>query len=164
LVQATYPRIAQYAVSDKPAALRLIRKAFWVQGSVGLVMTLMLALMLPLFTPLSVSILGADAAVSRAFLALGNSQEIMLWFAPVILLGALSYVFGQQTLLVFGFERYFSRVLIAAGILNVLLMCLLVPGAANAGVRAAQSVLCVEVFIVLCFWWRSRKIMREIVL
>ncbi|QLG88799.1 oligosaccharide flippase family protein [Chitinibacter bivalviorum] len=161
-VQATYPRIAQYAVNDKAAALKLIRKAFFLQGGVGLAMTLALAMMLPLFTPLSVSVFGESAGISKAFLALSHSQEIMYWFAPVILLGALSYVFGQQTLLVFGLERYFSRVLVAAGLLNVGLMCVLVPNSVNAGVRAAQSVLLVEAFIVLAFWWRARQVTREI--
>ena len=162
LVQATYPRIAQLAVTDQPAAVRLINKAFYIQGAVGLAMTLVLALALPLFTPLSVAWFGADFSLSRAFLALAHSREIMLWLSPVILLGALSFVYGQQTLLVFGFERYFARVLIAAGLLNVLLMCWWVPGAMNAGVRAAQSVLCVEFFIVLAFWWRAQQIIRGV--
>ncbi|WP_247646407.1 oligosaccharide flippase family protein [Deefgea sp. CFH1-16] len=161
LVQATYPRIAQLAATDQPAAVRLIRKAFVIQGAVGLSMALMLALFLPLLTPISVAWFGADFSLSKAFLALSNSQAVMLWFAPVILLGALSLVYGQQTLLVFGFEGYFSRVLVAAGILNVILMCWWVPGSAQGGVRAAQSVLCVELFIVLAFWWRARPIFRQ---
>ncbi|WP_297575873.1 oligosaccharide flippase family protein [uncultured Deefgea sp.] len=161
LVQATYPRIAQLAATDQPAAVRLIRKAFLIQGAVGLSMALMLALFLPLLTPISVAWFGADFSLSKAFLALSDSQTVMLWFAPVILLGALSLVYGQQTLLVFGHEGYFSRVLVVAGILNVILMCWWVPGSAQGGVRAAQSVLCVELFIVLAFWWRARPIFRQ---
>lgn len=161
LVQATYPRIAQLAVNDKPAAIQLIKKAFRIQGAVGLVMTLALALFLPLLTPLFVQLFGADFGLSRAFLALNNSQDVMVWLSPVILLGALSLVYGQQTLLVFGFERYFSRVLVAAGLLNVALMCWWVPGSAHGGLRAAQSVLTVEGFIVLAFWWQARKIHAE---
>ncbi|WP_373976575.1 oligosaccharide flippase family protein [Chitinibacter sp. SCUT-21] len=162
LVQAMYPRIAQLAVNDKAGALALIRKALLIQTGVGVVMTLALALFVPVFAPISVSLFGADFGLSRAFLALADSQTIMVWFAPVILLGCMSLVFGQQTLLVFGQERYFSRVLVAAGVLNVLLMCVLVPGSNEAGVRAAQSVLIVEGFIVLAFWWRARQISREI--
>ena len=160
LIQATYPRIAQLAVSDKPAAVQLIKKAFRIQGAVGLCMTLALAL--PLFTPLSVQLCGADFGLSRAFLALNNSQEVMIWLSPVILLGALSLVYGQQTLLVFGHERYFSRVLVAAGLLNIILMCWWVPGSAHGGLRAAQSVLTVELFIVLAFWWQARRIITAI--
>lgn len=162
LIQATYPRIAQLAVSDKPAAVQLIKKAFRIQGAVGLGMTLALALALPLFTPLSVQLFGADFGLSRAFLALNNSQEVMIWLSPVILLGALSLVYGQQTLLVFGHERYFSRVLVAAGLLNIILMCWWVPGSAHGGLRAAQSVLTVELFIVLAFWWQARRIITAI--
>ncbi|QBC42813.1 oligosaccharide flippase family protein [Iodobacter fluviatilis] len=162
LVQATYPRIASLAVNNKPAALQLIKKSFRIQGAVGLALTLGLALFLPLFTPLVVQVFGADFGLSRAFLALSHSQDVMIWLSPVILLGAVSLVYGQQTLLVFGFERYFSRVLVAAGLLNVTLMCWWVPGSPQAALRAAQSVLTVEGFIVLAFWWRARKIYKEI--
>ncbi len=162
LIQAMYPRIAQLAVSNKAGALALIRKALLIQGGIGLTMTLALALFVPLFTPLSVALFGADFGLSRAFLALADSQLILYWFAPVILLGAVSLVFGQQTLLVFGQERYFSRVLVAAGVLNVALMCLLVPGADQAGLRAAQSVLIVEAFIVAAFAWRARQVCRDV--
>jgi hypothetical protein len=149
-------------VNNKPAALQLIKKSFRIQGAVGLALTLGLALFLPLFTPLVVQVFGADFGLSRAFLALSHSQDVMIWLSPVILLGAVSLVYGQQTLLVFGFERYFSRVLVAAGLLNVTLMCWWVPGSPQAALRAAQSVLTVEGFIVLAFWWRARKIYKEI--
>ncbi|WP_410499432.1 oligosaccharide flippase family protein [Chitinibacter sp. S2-10] len=162
LVQAMYPRIAKLAVENKIAALALIKKALLIQGGVGLVMTLALALFVPVFTPLSVSLFGADFGLSRAFIALSDSQMIMVWFAPVIVLGSVSLVFGQQTLLVFGRERYFSRVLVAAGLLNVALMCILVPGSGVAGIRAAQSVLIVETFITLLFGWQAWQISREI--
>lgn len=161
LLQATYPRIAQLAKHDKPAALLLIRKTLYIQGGAGLVMTLALMLFLPLFSQLSVMFLKPDSNITATFALLMQSQDVMVWLSPVILLGALSLVYGQQTLLVFGFERYFSRVLVAAGLLNVALLCLWVPGSAHGGLRAAQSVLTVEGFIVLAFWWRARKIHAE---
>ncbi|STR45622.1 oligosaccharide flippase family protein [Iodobacter fluviatilis] len=160
LIQASYPRIAQLAKHDKPAALQLISKALKIQGAVALGMTLALMLFLPLFSQISVAIFGDQANISKALLLLAQSQSIMLWLAPVILLGAVAMVFGQQTLLVFGFERYFSRVLIAAGLLNVGLMCWWVPGSSEAAIRAAQSVLTVECFIMLAFWWRARQILK----
>ncbi len=42
LVQATYPRISQLAQQNKPAAVALIRKAMFIQGGAGLVLTLVL--------------------------------------------------------------------------------------------------------------------------
>ncbi|WP_035058805.1 flippase [Andreprevotia chitinilytica] len=150
LVQATYPRIAQLAGSDKAGAYQLIRKAFKLQGGAGLGMTL-------------VSMLAAPWIVS---LLLGKgmlgSVEVLIWLAPVILLGALSYVYGMQTLLPFGQERYFSRVLVVAGVLNVGLLMLLLPGAAQPAIRAAQVVDVVEAYIVAAFWWRARRIHAEI--
>lgn len=161
LLQATYPRIALLAKHDKPAALQLIRKTLYIQGGAGLIMTLALMFFLPLFNQLSIMFLKSDSSISATFAQLMQSQDVMIWLSPVILLGALSLVYGQQTLLVFGFERYFSRVLVAAGLLNVALMCWWVPGSAHGGLRAAQSVLTVEAFIVLAFWWQARKIHAE---
>lgn len=161
LVQATYPRIAQLAAHDRPAALALIRRAWKLQGGIGLLM----AVGLVLVTPVIVWILGAEY---------GGTEPVLVVMAPVILLGALSYVYGQQTLLVFGYERYFSRVLVAAGLLNVVLMLLALspwglpalPGIAShlpePAVRAALCVLAVEAFIVAAFWWRARRIHAEI--
>ncbi|MBE9609112.1 flippase [Chitinilyticum piscinae] len=161
LVQATYPRIAQLVAHDQPAALALIRRAWRLQGGAGLAMTLGLIVC----TPLLIWVLGSSYA---------QADAVMILLAPVILLGALSYVYGQQTLLVFGHERYFSRVLVLAGLLNVALMLLVLapwalpaqaggaewfPGAAN---RAALCVLLVEGFIVGAFWLRARRIYAEI--
>ncbi|WP_028456719.1 flippase [Chitinilyticum litopenaei] len=158
LVQATYPRIAQLAAHDQPAALALIRRAWKLQGGAGLLMTLGLVL----GTPAIIWLLG------DSYLAAG---PVLAMLAPVILLGALAYVYGQQTLLVFGYERYFSRVLVIAGLLNVALMLLaLAPwglpalGLAlpDAALRAAACVLAVEGFIVGAFWWRARRIHADI--
>jgi O-antigen/teichoic acid export membrane protein len=149
LVQATYPRIAQLAAHDRPGALALIRKAWLAQGGVGLGLTLVLAAGAPWIVPL---LLGKS---------MSGAVSTQMWLATVILIGALSYVYGLQTLLPFGQERYYSRVLVIAGLLNVALLCALLPLLPNA-VTAAQVVVLVEGFILAAFWWRARRIHREI--
>ncbi|GGP22803.1 oligosaccharide flippase family protein [Silvimonas iriomotensis] len=147
LVQATYPRIAQLAHNDKPAAVRMIRKAMLVQGGAGVVLTLILLVGAPWLMPF---LAGHDLAAA---------SPVMMWLAPIVLLSAFSYVFGMQSLLPFGQERYFSRVLIVAGIINVAGLLLFLPG--HGAVRAAQVVLLVETWIVLAFWWRARRVLKE---
>ncbi|GHD66837.1 flippase [Jeongeupia chitinilytica] len=147
LVQATYPRIAQLASHDKPAAVALIGKAFRMQGAAGLGLTLVLMLGAPWIVPL---LLGKGML---------DSVETLIWLSPVVLLGALSYVYGLQSLLPFGDERYYSKVLVAAGVVNVGLLLLLLPG--RGAVAAAQIVVAVEVFILAAFWWRARVHLRS---
>ncbi len=151
LVQATYPRIAQLAVHDRKGALTLIRKAFKIQGGVGLLLTFILAAGAPWIVPL---LLGRGMA---------GAVAAQMWLAAVILIGALCFVYGLQTLLPFGEERYYSRVLIIAGFLNVALLFVFLP-LANTAVTAAQVVVVVEAYILAAFWWRARKIHKEIAL
>ncbi|KPC49134.1 oligosaccharide flippase family protein [Amantichitinum ursilacus] len=151
LVQATYPRISQLAQQNKPAAVALIRKAMYLQGGAGLVLTLILLIGAPWMMPL---LTGHDLAASA---------PVMRWMSPIILLGALSYVFGMQSLLPFGHDRYFSRILMIAGAGNVLALLVLLPGAptGEGAIRAAQVVLTVESFLVLAYWWRARTVWAE---
>ncbi|MBS1157067.1 MAG: hypothetical protein H6R07_2991 [Proteobacteria bacterium] len=149
LVQATYPRIAQLAVHDRKGALALINKSFSAQGGVGLLLTVILAAGAPWIVPL---LLGKGMA---------GAVSAQMWLAAVILIGALSFVYGLQTLLPFGEERYYSRVLVIAGFLNVGLLFVCLP-LANTAVTAAQVVVAVEAYILAAFWWRARKIHREI--
>ena len=149
LVQATYPRIAQLAAHDRKGALALIRKSFVFQGGVGLGLTFVLVAGAPWIVPL---LLGQGMA---------GAVATQMWLAAVILIGALSYVYGLQTLLPFGEERYYSRVLVIAGVLNVALLCVLLPFA-NSAVTAAQVVVAVEGFILAAFWWRARQIHKGI--
>ena len=148
LVHATYPRIAKLAAEDRPAAMALIRKAATMQVGLGLAMTAVLVGGAPWLVPLLLGqgMVGAVPAV--------------WWLGPVVLAGAVNYVVGLQTLLPFGEERYYSRVLVVAGILNVALLLLLLPGSTQAAVRAAQAVMAVEVFIGLAFGWRALAIYR----
>lgn len=149
LVQATYPRIAQLAAHDRKGALVLIRKAFKIQGGIGLLLTFVLAAGAPWIVPLLLG-KGMTGAVAA-----------QMWLAAVILIGALCFVYGLQTLLPFGEERYYSRVLVIAGFLNVALLCLFLP-LANTAVTAAQVVVAVEGYILAAFWWRARKIHQRI--
>lgn len=148
-VQAVYPRIAQLAATNKPEALRLIRYSWWLQGGAGLLMTLILAIGAPWLMPW--------------LFKMPEAVMPQIWAAPTVVLGALSYIYGLQTLVVFGYERYYSKVLVSAGILNIVLVVglLLLPYADKASL-AAMAVSLVEAYIVFAFWWRARSIYQEI--
>jgi polysaccharide transporter, PST family len=76
--------------------------------------------------------------------ALG-AVPIMRWIAPLPFLIAVSNVLGIQTMLVFGLDKQFSRILISAGIVNILLGAPLIIwlGAIGAGI----SVLVTETLV-----------------
>jgi len=129
--------------------LALIRRAFLMQGGAGLGMSLILGLGAFVWAPW--------------YLRLPGATLPLMLLSPVVVLGALSYVYGLQTLLAFGHERYYSRVLVVAGLLNVaLLFALLSLPYADKASLAAIAVTLVEVYIVAAFWWRARLVYREI--
>ncbi len=152
LVQATYPRISQLAATDKKAAYALIQKAFYLQGAGGLILTLILMLGAPWIAPL---MFGQGMV---------GASEVLFWLAPVVLFGALANVFGTQSLIPFGQERYFSRVLISAGILHVSVLTLVLSGVLpwidpeRKAMHAGQVVTAIELFIVCAFAWRATKL------
>ena len=69
----------------------------------------------------------------------------ILAFIPFIT--ALSNMFGIQTMLTFNMKEAFSRIILAAGILNVLLVVLLAPAYMHVG--AALSLLTTEIFVTV---------------
>jgi len=95
------------AARSRDAALALVSKSlFWMSGC-----SLVLSLALLVFArPLAILLFGAAAA---------GSVPVMRWIAALPFLIAISNVLGVQTMLTFGLDRQFSRILIGSGLLNV---------------------------------------------
>jgi polysaccharide transporter, PST family len=96
--------------------------------------------------------------IARLFFG-GSSLGVapmICWIAPLPILIAISSVLGIQTMLAFGLDRQFSRILLSSGILNVAVAILLIHpyGAQGAGatVLLTESVVAVSMFAVL---WRN---------
>ena len=76
-----------------------------------------------------------------ATLCFGYAAEgaipVMRWIAPLPLLVAVTSVLGVLTMLTFGLDKQFSRILIAAGILNLVLAVPLISTFAAQGAGAS---------------------------
>lgn len=129
---AIYPHVSRLA-RDPDALLRFNRKI-----AVGIAAAAALA---------SIGIyVAAPFAVEAIFGAgFAPAVPILRLFAPLPLLTVLSNIFGVQTMLVLGMEAAFSRVLIAAAVVDV---AVFVPAAYLAGgIGAAGANVAVELFV-----------------
>jgi polysaccharide transporter, PST family len=141
--QALYPRISSLAARSRDAALALASKSLaWMAIS-----TLLLSLaMLVLARPVANLLFGSAASAS---------VPIIRWIALLPFLIAISNVLGIQTMLMFGLDRQFSRILLACGMVNVILGVPLIRllGAQGAGI----SVLITEASVTLAMLVVLRK-------
>ncbi|WP_419078550.1 flippase [Phascolarctobacterium faecium] len=110
ITQAVYPHISKLAAESKLKALEFIKKVFLLLG-VG---NFLLSLFICIF---------ADWII-KTLLGVGYEQSVMLLrimaFLPFII--ALSNVFGVQTMLPFGMQSTFSKILMGAAGLNTVIV------------------------------------------
>lgn len=136
LGQAIFPRVSRLVVTDRPAAVRLIR--LWAMGQIT-VMGLG-SLMLALLSPFVVEIVAG-----KAFAA---SAGVLAILAPVIAVYACNNVLGRQTLMPFGHDKAYGRIGVATAVVNVCVMPPLVYWWGAKG--AALGVLVTEGFVLVC--------------
>jgi polysaccharide transporter, PST family len=147
LTQALYPRMIHLAANDREKASDAIRKGLIFFGIVGLAMGGALILAAPL--------------VIRLFL--GPSYEpaigVLRVASLVIPAAAVSNILGLQWMLPFGMDRAFNRIVVCAGILNVILAVVLSPRFGPLGtawsVVAAQGFVSTVMYLTLL---RSRRV------
>jgi PST family polysaccharide transporter len=133
--QTLFPYISRKAHISKQIALRTIRKITTITGTLMFVISVLLLL----FSKSIISIvLGPEYM---------NSLIVFRIFSIVPFLVSLDTMFGTLTMLVFNRNRQYSRIIISAGIINIILSCILIPLFQHIG--AAISVLVVELFITL---------------
>lgn len=133
--QALYPRVNATMAKSREEGFLLIRKILKWQG----IFTFSLSIAIFLTAPLMISLAYGeqyDAAVPVLFL--------MAWLPFVV---GLSNVFGMQTLLVLGYKAIFSKILMMAGVINVIFILPLTYY--NAEVGAATSVLLTEIIVTI---------------
>lgn len=133
--QAAFPHIADIIVESRAKALSAIRSMLTLQVSIALALTLILfALANQLVNVISGPQFSDTATLVR-----------MMAMFPVFV--ALSNVFGVQTMVNFGMAKSFSRILLCAGIINLVLLVLLVPTMVSKG--AALSLVASEGMVTL---------------
>jgi len=133
VIQATFPHINSLRIQSSELALRFVNRSLrWIGG-----LTLIPSLLIFFFaTQITFLCFGKGAA---------GSVPVVRWIAFLPVLSAVSNVLGITTMIPFGLDKQFSRIVIFAGLLNIALAIPLVLhfGAAGAG----ASILVTEVFV-----------------
>lgn len=144
LSQALFPHISRVVDESHKKGVQFLRKITKIMIGIGL----SLSLLLFVFSPLIVNILFGDQ-YTPAIMVLR-----ILAFLPLIV--GLSNVFGIQTMIPLNYERALSRIVLAAGGINILLALVLVPLFQEVG--TALSFLTAETFLTLTmFLFLQRK-------
>jgi PST family polysaccharide transporter len=89
-----------------------------------------------------------------------RSITLLKVMAPLPFIIALSNIYGVQIMLNFGYKRAFTRILVFAAIVSILLSLKLVP--IYQGLGTAVTILMVEVFVTISMFsylrlWRKVK-------
>jgi len=142
--QTVYPYISKLASESKERALNFIRKLVKIVGGISFVISFSIFI----FADFVVNILlGSQYQQSIIVLRI-------LAFLPFII--GLSNIFGIQTMLTFNLKQAFSKILISAGLLNIVLALILAPLYQHIGISIA--VLTTEIFVTLSmFFYLKRK-------
>jgi PST family polysaccharide transporter len=128
LSQTIYPHVSRLTLESRESAFRFLRKMIRLVGSTTFIGSLILFI---LAHPIGIFILG------------NNFQESILVirclaFLPFLV--ALSNIFGVQIMLNFGLKNLFMRILIMAGILDIILAILLGPTLKYIGISIASLI------------------------
>jgi O-antigen/teichoic acid export membrane protein len=144
LTQALYPHLNSLAMRSKEAALALIKKSLVWIVLISLVMSLVF---LAGASPLCHLVLG------RKF---DGSIVPLRWMALLPVLIGLSNVFGVQTMLTFGMNKEFNRIVTGSAVLNLLLTF---PLARLWGAKgAAIAILLTEIVVTGAMFLKVRSI------
>ncbi|GAB7217998.1 hypothetical protein OS42_46120 [Dickeya oryzae] len=146
IFQALYPRINAVMMSDKISAFKIIKKL--------LVFISIITFCLSLAVFFSSGFL-INIAFGSAYYNSISVLKLLAWLPFIV---SLSNVFGIQTLLVLGYKKIFSSILILSGVVNLVMLTVLSYLYKQNG--AAISIVITEVFvtIVMCFFIVKLKI------
>lgn len=135
VAQAIFPHVNLLAAQSKERALVFTRRILRWTGTLMLVPSL---LVIVFAKPIAVIVLGHAGA---------GSAPVIRWIGMLPFLIAVSNILGVQTMIPFGLDKQFSRILIAAGILNLLIAIPMTHFFAAQGAGAA--VLIAETFVTV---------------
>lgn len=136
--QAVYPYISKLVAESKEKAMIFIKKIIMIMGGLAALISLFLLLFA---NPIIILLSG------NQYLPAINVLRILA-FLPLLI--ALSNIFGIQIMLNFGLKKSFSRILIGAGLVNIILSIILVPFLQEIGTSLA--VLISEFFVTLTMY------------
>jgi O-antigen/teichoic acid export membrane protein len=143
ITQALYPHLNSMAVKSRQAAVTLIRKSlFWIL----LVSALASVAFLLGAGPISHIAFGRD---------FDGSIVPLRWMGVLPVLLGLSNVFGVQTMLTFGMNREFNRIVTSSAVINLLLTFPFAYFWGAAG--AAIAIVLTELFVTTAMFLKVRS-------
>lgn len=141
--QAIYPHISILAAESKEKAIEFLRKSLLYLGGFMLAVSLSICI-------------GAGEIGELIFgQAYAGSEKLLriLSFLPFII--AMSNIFGVQTMLTFGLQRTFGRIVLSSAIVNTLLM---IPAVYFGGAEGAcGAMVLTECFVTIVMWRELAK-------
>ncbi|MBU4538419.1 flippase [Kaistella sp. DKR-2] len=143
LSQALFPFLVKEAQTDKNRVLRINRKLL-TYGSL-------------LFAPLCVAIYMLAPQIIFLIFKKENIEPIMVLriFAVIPFLIFLANIFALFTMIVFNKNRQYSRIIISAGLLNIILSFVFIPKFHHIG--AAFCVLFIELYVTARYIYYTHK-------
>jgi PST family polysaccharide transporter len=143
VTQAVFPYVSSLALRSPQAALVFIARSLkWMSG-------------LALLPVIAIFVFARPVTVLCFGHAAEGAVPVMRWIALLPFLVAVTSVLGVLTMLTFGLDKQFSRILIAAGILNVAVAVPLISTFAAEG--AGASVLLTETFVTVMMGFILRQ-------
>mgnify|MGYP002602380963 CR=1 FL=1 len=143
IMQAIYPYVSQLSKVSTEKTLKFLKKIIIIVGGSCLIISLLIFI----FADIIVMIL----------LGPGYEQSIILLkilsFLPFVI--ALSNIFGIQTMLVFGLQRQFSKILVSASIFNTIVVLLMIYFYQDVG--TAISIMVTETFVTITMYIVLKK-------
>ena len=141
--QTIYPHISKLVKESKERGLQFIQKVTFLIGGISFLLSVSIFIFADLIVKL---LLGNQYTESVIVLKI-------LSFLPFII--ALSNIFGIQTMLTFNYKEAFSKILVSASIINILLAIVLVPLYQHVGISFA--VLISEIFVTVSMFVYLQK-------
>jgi PST family polysaccharide transporter len=133
--QAIYPHVSKFMHESREFGIKFLRKVTFLIGGFNLVLSLIIFIFADLIVKIALGPQYTGSVIVLRILA----------FLPFII--GLSNVFGIQTMLTLNFKKAFSKILISASFLNLVLAFILVPSLKHIGISI--SVLISEIFVTL---------------
>ena len=133
--QTIYPHVSKLMHESREAGIKFLRKVAFLIGGFNLVLSLSIFIFADLIVKIALGVQYTESVIVLKILA----------FLPFII--GLSNVFGIQTMLTLNFKEAFSKILISASFLNLVLAFILVPSLKHIGISI--SVLISEIFVTL---------------
>ena len=141
--QAIYPHVSKKVTESKESAIAFLKKVVVIFGGGTLALSLFILL--------------SATWIVRILLGSGYEQSVIplriMAFLPFLI--ALSNVFGIQTMLTFGMQKEFSRIIMMAAVFNT---CLVLPMIYFfEGMGVCISITLTECFVTVAMWYILRK-------